>query len=109
MTSAESANYTVNLGNVGSRTCGIHFLLTKLVASIVRSPVRVSRSISSVLTCVGTRNFSFCSPSRGETSIILTDDIARKRTTGENDDGSRREEERRGEREGSVEEVEEEA
>src|SRR5271169_3696249 len=101
MTSAESANYTVNLGNLGRRTCGIHFLLTKLVASIVRRPVRVSRSISSVLTCVGTRNFSFCSPSRGETSTILTDDIVRKRRT---DEGSRKEdEERRRGREVSVE------
>ena len=61
-------------------TCGIHFLETKEVASMVLKPVFVSRSISSVLIFVGTRNFSFWSPSRGETSTIRTDDIPRKRT-----------------------------
>jgi hypothetical protein len=48
---------------------------------MVLKPVFVSRSISSVLIFVGTRNFSFCSPSRGETSTIRTDDIARKQRT----------------------------
>jgi hypothetical protein len=37
----------------------------------------VSRSINSHLIFVGTRNFSFCRPSRGDTSTILTDDILR--------------------------------
>ena len=46
---------------------------------MVLKPVFVSRSISSVLIFVGTRNFSFCSPSRGETSTIRTDDIPRLR------------------------------
>jgi len=68
------------------------------------------------LTCVGTRNFSFCSPSRGETSTILTDDIARNRRTDGNAERNRKEaeeeedEERRGREESvEVEEEEEEA
>jgi hypothetical protein len=54
-------------------------LLTKEVASIVRRPVRVRRSMSSVFICVGTRNFSFWRPSRGETSTMRIEDMARKR------------------------------
>jgi hypothetical protein len=67
----------------GGVTCGIHFLLTKLVASIVFKPVLDNRSISSVLTWVGTRNFSFCRPSRGETSTIRTDILRNKKRGGE--------------------------
>ena len=62
----------------GGDTWGIHFFETKEVASIVLNPVLVSRSISSVFIIVGTRNFSFCNPSRGLTSTILTLDIPRQ-------------------------------
>ena len=50
-----------------SAICGIASARTKETASIRRTPVAESRSISSILAAVGTGS-SFCSPSRGPTS-----------------------------------------
>ena len=61
------------------------------------------------MTWVGTRNFSFCSPSRGETSTILTDDMVRKRKTGGNGNGNREDRKRKSEESVEEEEREEEA
>jgi hypothetical protein len=58
--------------SLASASCGTHFGLTKLVASIVRSPVADSRSISAILSGVAMTFFSFCSPSRGPTSTMRT-------------------------------------
>ncbi len=55
-----------------SPICGTHFGETNEVASMTRSPASASRSISSILVAVGTTCFSFCNPSRGPTSTILT-------------------------------------
>lgn len=59
-TSAASASY------------GIAFGETKDVASITLSPVNESWFISSTFTAVGISFFSFCRPSLGLTSTILT-------------------------------------
>src|SRR3954469_16619650 len=58
--------------SAASANCGTHFGLTKLVASIVRSPVAERRSISAILSAVEIAVFSFCSPSRGPTSTMRT-------------------------------------
>src|SRR5688572_26491172 len=58
--------------SAASASCGTHFGLTKLVASMLSRPVAVSRSISSIFAAVGTSVFSFCSPSRGPTSTMRT-------------------------------------
>ena len=55
-----------------SASWGIHFGLTKLVISMARSPVSDSASMSFTLSSVGTMRDSFCSPSRGPTSYIVT-------------------------------------
>ncbi len=55
-----------------SASCGIHFGLTKLVISMARSPVSESASMSFTLSSVGTMRDSFCRPSRGPTSYIVT-------------------------------------
>src|SRR5688500_12560572 len=58
--------------SAASASCGTHFGLTKLVASMVRRPVAVSRSISSIFAAAGTSVFSFWRPSRGPTSTMRT-------------------------------------
>ena len=70
--------------SAASASCGIHFGLTKLVASMLDRPVAVSRSISAILSAVATISFSFCRPSRGPTSTILTNSV----TACPPDDGS---------------------
>lgn len=55
-------------------TCGTHFGDTNDVASIADSPVCESKLISFTLFSVEISVFSFCSPSRGPTSTILTCD-----------------------------------
>ena len=55
-----------------SLICGTHFGDTNEVTSIAPKPAAVSRSTSSTLTSAGIICFSFCSPSRGPTSTILT-------------------------------------
>ena len=52
--------------------CGTHLGETKEAASIFGKPAAVSRLINSTLTSTGIISFSFCSPSRGPTSTILT-------------------------------------
>src|SRR5574341_2075124 len=59
--------------SVWSAICGIHFGDTNAVASTAGSPTPASRSISSTFTAVGTSPGSFCRPSRGPTSTILTE------------------------------------
>src|SRR3546814_11291428 len=58
--------------SAASASCGTHFGLTKLVASMQRRPVADRRSISSTLAAVGMMDFSFCRPSRGPTSTMRT-------------------------------------
>ena len=48
-------------------------LFAHLVASIDCSPVMDSLLMNSILVAVGTSCFSFCNPSRGPTSTILTE------------------------------------
>src|SRR5258708_5375358 len=55
-----------------SAISGIHLGETTAVASPAGSPASASRSISSTFTVVGTSRGSFCRPSRGPTSTILT-------------------------------------
>src|SRR5581483_9595215 len=55
-----------------SASCGTHLGFTKLVASTTGSPAAARRSMSSILVCAGTIAASFCSPSRGPTSTIVT-------------------------------------
>ena len=52
--------------------CGTHFGETNDAASMLVKPARDRRSTSSILTAADTASFSFCSPSRGPTSTILT-------------------------------------
>jgi hypothetical protein len=52
--------------------CGTHFGDTKDAASTLAKPARDRRSTSSIFTAADTASFSFCSPSRGPTSTILT-------------------------------------
>src|SRR5207342_1135481 len=56
--------------SAASASCGTHFGLTKLVASMLRSPVADRRSISAILSAVAMMVFSFCRPSRGPTSTM---------------------------------------
>src|SRR5688572_20917225 len=58
--------------SAASASCGTHFGLTKLVASIVFSPVSDRRSISAILSRVAMIAFSFCRPSRAPTSTMRT-------------------------------------
>src|SRR6187455_920785 len=55
-----------------SAICGTHLGETKLVTSISVRPASCRRCTSSILTAAGTGAFSFCKPSRGPTSTILT-------------------------------------
>ena len=55
-----------------SAICGTHFGDTNAVASTTGNPASVRRSINSILTAAGTFCASFCKPSRGPTSTILT-------------------------------------
>src|SRR5437899_5390052 len=52
--------------------CGTHLGDTKDAASMLGKPARDRRSTSSTLTAPDTDSFSFCRPSRGPTSTILT-------------------------------------
>src|SRR5258706_9196431 len=58
--------------SVWSAICGTHLGETKAVASTAGSPASARRSINSTLIAVGTSPGSFCRPSRGPTSTILT-------------------------------------
>src|ERR1700722_2101662 len=55
-----------------SAICGIHLGETKLVTSIVLSPVSDNKLINFILISVGTMFGSFCKPSLGLTSTNLT-------------------------------------
>ena len=57
---------------LGKHTCGTHFGCEKDPASMVSTPVPASLLTSSILVAAGILVFSFCSPSLGPTSIILT-------------------------------------
>ena len=59
-------------GSTHARTCGTHFGLTKLPASMTVEPAWPSRFMSPTLTSGGMIVFSFWSPSLGPTSTILT-------------------------------------
>src|SRR5512134_1453854 len=61
-----------SITSVWSAICGIHLGETNAVASTAGSPAPASRSMSSTFTSVETCPGSFCSPSRGPTSTILT-------------------------------------
>src|SRR5471032_344892 len=52
--------------------CGTHFGDTNDAASMLAKPALLKRSTSSIFTSAGTLSFSFCRPSRGPTSTILT-------------------------------------
>src|SRR5882672_6921795 len=60
------------ISSAWSLICGTNFGETNAVASITRKPACASRSISCSLVAVVTVCRSFCSPSRGPTSTILT-------------------------------------
>src|SRR5690625_5247062 len=55
-----------------SASCGMAGAATKLVASITLKPVSASLSISPIFIFVGMVYGSFCSPSRGPTSTMVT-------------------------------------
>src|SRR5690625_3323666 len=55
-----------------SASCGMAGAATKLVASITPRPVSASLSISPIFIFVGMVYGSFCSPSRGPTSTMVT-------------------------------------
>ena len=59
--------------SAASASCGTHFGLTKLVASMVLRPVSDSKSMNLILSEAAMTLFSFCRPSRGPTSTIFTD------------------------------------
>lgn len=63
-------------------TCGTHFGLTKLPASMAHTPASCNRRMSSTLVSTETADFSFCKPSRGETSTILTKGAPRSAAPG---------------------------
>ena len=69
---ALSANYSIDLHKLVVHTCGTHFGATNDPASIVCKPVDANRLTSSILVSAGMLLFSFCSPSRGPTSMIRT-------------------------------------
>src|SRR5690606_18084555 len=58
--------------SAASAICGTHLGDTNEVASTLGNPAAVRRSTSSTLMSVEMISFSFCRPSRGETSTILT-------------------------------------
>ncbi len=58
--------------DTASASCGIHLGLTKLVISMAGRPVKDSESMSATLSAVASWRDSFCSPSRGPTSKIVT-------------------------------------
>ena len=65
--------YCLNKREYKQRTCGTHLGLTKLPASTFITPARASLLIKSTLTFTGIMvPFSFCRPSRGPTSTMLT-------------------------------------
>src|SRR4051812_6212052 len=55
-----------------SAICGTHLGETKLVTSISFKPASCNRCTRPILISAGTGSFSFCKPSRGPTSTILT-------------------------------------
>ncbi|MFI5429773.1 hypothetical protein [Aeromicrobium sp. UC242_57] len=62
--------------SAASAICGTRSGRAKAVTSMRRMPARTLRRTSSTLVAVGRTSFSFCSPSRGETSTISTvDDV----------------------------------
>ena len=58
------------ISSSASAICGTRAGFTKLVTSMRRAPARTALSTSSTLSSVARIVFSFCSPSRGETSRI---------------------------------------
>ena len=58
--------------SVPSAICGTHLGETNDVTSMFFRPASVRRSTSSIFTSAGISCFSFCSPSRGPTSTMLT-------------------------------------
>src|SRR4249919_3957965 len=58
--------------SAASASCGTHFGLTKLVASMLCRPAADRRSINAILSAVAMIAFSFCRPSRGPTSTMRT-------------------------------------
>src|SRR6478609_377112 len=55
-----------------SAICGTHLGDTNDAASTLGKPAAARRLTSSTLMSVGTNSFSFCRPSRGDTSTIFT-------------------------------------
>ncbi|KAG0758957.1 hypothetical protein G6F22_019502 [Rhizopus arrhizus] len=55
-----------------SAICGTHLGDTNEAASTLGKPAAARRLTSSTLMSVGTNSFSFCRPSRGDTSTIFT-------------------------------------
>src|SRR5881394_3276313 len=55
-----------------SAICGTHFGLTKAPTSITGRRAADRRLTNSILSAVETRACSFCSPSRGPTSTMVT-------------------------------------
>jgi hypothetical protein len=58
--------------SVQSASCGTHLGETKLVASITDNPLAESLLMNSTFVAVGMVPGSFCRPSRGPTSTIVT-------------------------------------
>src|SRR5690606_5915036 len=58
--------------SAASDICGTHFGETNEVVSTFWKPASESRLMSSTLTSVEMNCFSFCRPSRGDTSTIFT-------------------------------------
>ena len=58
--------------SAASAICGTHFGLTNAVTSTTGSPARESRFTNATLSAVEIAAFSFCSPSRGPTSTMVT-------------------------------------
>ena len=59
-------------GAVASAICGTHFGLTKLVTSIFENPHSLRRFTKVILSVVAICVFSFCKPSRGPISKMVT-------------------------------------
>src|SRR5678816_3148609 len=58
--------------SAASAICGTHFGLTKADTSIARWPAPLSASTKAILSAVPIAAASFCSPSRGPTSTMVT-------------------------------------
>src|SRR5687768_4872529 len=58
--------------SAASAICGTHFGLTNAVTSTTDSPERASRFTNETLSAVEIATFSFCNPSRGPTSTMVT-------------------------------------